>query len=472
MEKSAKGVIDFAKENNAEFVDIKFSDFPGCWQHFTIPANELTEKIFSEGLGFDGSSIRGWKNINESDMLVLPDPGTIFMDPFLKHPTLSLIGNIHDPITHEPYSRDPRFIARKAEQYLIDSGVAETAYFGPEPEFFIFDDVRYAQNENSGSFRVDSSEGFWNTGRREKPNLGYKARFKEGYFPVPPTDSLQDIRSEMVKTLQYCGLTPELQHHEVATAGQGEIDLRFESLMRMGDVLQIFKYVVKNSARANGKTATFMPKPIFGDNGSGMHVHVSLWKGDKNLFYGHEYAGLSEAALYFVGGLLFHAPSLLALTNASTNSYKRLVPGFEAPVNLAYSSRNRSAAIRIPTYSDKEVAKRVEFRCPDATGNPYLTLAAILMAGLDGIDNRIHPGEPLDKNIYDMPPEELVNVKKAPPDLDAALRSLEEDHEYLLKGDVFTKDVVDTWIAYKRENEVVPVRSRPTPFEFCLYYDV
>ena len=471
MEKIAKGVVDFAKANGAEFVDIKFSDFPGCWQHFTIPAGELAESLFSEGLGFDGSSIRGWKNINESDMLVLPDPGTAFMDPFFKHPTLSLIGNIHDPITHEPYSRDPRFIARKAEQHLVDSGVAETAYFGPEPEFFIFDDVRYAQNENSGSFRVDSSEGFWNTGRKERPNLGYKARFKEGYFPVPPTDSLQDLRSEMVKTLQRCGLTPEVQHHEVATAGQGEIDLRFEPLTRMGDAIQIFKYVVKNSARAHGKTATFMPKPIYGDNGSGMHVHVSLWKGEKNIFYGHEYAGLSDAALYFIGGLLSHAPSLLALTNASTNSYKRLVPGFEAPVNLAYSSRNRSAAIRIPAYSDKEVAKRVEFRCPDATGNPYLTLAAVLMAGLDGIDNRLHPGEPLDKNIYDMPPEELMNVKKAPPDLDTALRALEKDHEYLLKGDVFTKDVVDTWIAYKRENEVVPVRSRPTPFEFCLYYD-
>ena len=472
MEKDAKGVIDFAKENNAEFIDIKFSDFPGCWQHFTIPSGELSEQLFTEGLGFDGSSIRGWKNINESDMLVLPDPATAFMDPFFRHPTLSLIGNIHDPITHEPYSRDPRFIARKAEQHLIDSGVADTAYFGPEAEFFIFDDVRFYQNENSGSFSVDSSEGAWNTGRREKPNLGYKARFKEGYFPVPPTDSLQDLRSEMVKTLQACGLTPEVQHHEVATAGQGEIDLRFDPLTSMGDALQIFKYVIKNSARAHGKTATFMPKPLYGDNGSGMHVHVSLWKGEKNIFYGHEYAGLSEAALYFIGGLLRHAPSLLALTNASTNSYKRLVPGFEAPVNLAYSSRNRSAAIRIPTYSDKEGAKRVEFRCPDATGNPYLTLAAILMAGLDGIDNRLHPGEPLDKNIYDMPPEELVNVKKAPPDLDAALRALEEDHEYLLKGDVFTKDVVDTWIAYKRENEVSPVRSRPTPYEFCLYYDV
>jgi glutamine synthetase len=467
-----KDVIDFAESQKAEFVDIKFSDFPGCWQHFSIPAGELTENLFSDGLGFDGSSIRGWKNINESDMLVIPDPKTAFMDPFFRHATLSLIGNIHDPITHEPYSKDPRFIARKAEQHLLDSGIADKSFFGPEPEFFVFDDVRFSQNENSGIFRVDSIEGYWNTARKEKPNLGYKARFKEGYFPVPPTDSLQDVRSEMVKMLQSCGLSPEVQHHEVATAGQGEIDLRFDTLTRMGDALAIFKYVVKNTARQHGKTATFMPKPIFGDNGSGMHVHISLWKGDENLFYGHEYAGLSEMALYFIGGLLSHAPSLLALTNGSTNSYKRLVPGFEAPVNLAYSSRNRSAAIRIPAYSEKKASKRIEFRCPDATGNPYLTLAAILMAGLDGIDNRLHPGDPLDKNIYDMPPEELVHVKKAPPDFAAALRALEEDHGYLLKGDVFTKDVIETRIAYKVENEVAPARSRPTPFEFCLYYDV
>jgi glutamine synthetase len=472
MFKNPESVIDFAKSNAIEFVDIKFSDFPGSWQHFTFPATELGEKLFTEGLGFDGSSIRGWKNINESDMIVIPEPSTAFVDPFFKHPTLSLIGNIHDPITREPYSRDPRFVARKAEQHLMDTGIADKAFFGPEAEFFVFDDVRFMQNENMGFFAVDSSEGYWNTAREEDPNLGYKAKFKGGYFPVPPTDSLQDIRSEMVKTLQSCGLTPEIQHHEVATAGQGEIDLRFDTLTTMGDALAIFKYVVKNTARKYGKTATFMPKPLYGDNGSGMHVHVSLWKGDANIFYGHEYAGLSETALYFVGGLLEHSPSLLALTNASTNSYKRLVPGFEAPVNLAYSSRNRSASIRIPTYSETQQAKRIEFRCPDSTGNPYFTLAAVLMAGLDGIENRMHPGDPLDKNIYDMPPEELENVRKAPPDLETALAALENDHEYLLKGDVFTKDVIDTWIAYKRENEVMAVRSRPTPFEFILYYDV
>ena len=472
MSKGPSEVVEFAKSNKAEFIDIKFSDFPGSWQHFTLPATEFDERLFTEGLGFDGSSIRGWKNINESDMIVLPDPSTAFMDPFFRHPTLSLIGNIHDPITREPFSRDPRYIARKAERYLVDSGLADRAFFGPEAEFFIFDDVRFMQNENSGFFSVDSDEGYWNTAREENPNLGYKAKFKGGYFPVPPTDSLQDIRSEMVKVLQSCGLTPEVQHHEVATAGQSEIDLRFDTLTKMGDALAIFKYVVKNTARMHGKTATFMPKPLYGDNGSGMHVNVSLWKGDENIFYGHEYAGLSETALYFIGGLLEHTSSLLALTNASTNSYKRLVPGFEAPVNLAYSSRNRSASIRIPTYSETQQAKRVEFRCPDSTGNPYFTLAAVLMAGLDGIDNRIHPGDPLDRNIYDMPPEELEHVRKTPPDLETALTALENDHGYLLKGDVFTKDVIDTWIAYKRENEVTPVRSRPTPFEFILYYDV
>ena len=472
MANGVESVMEYARSIAAEFVDIKFLDFPGTWQHFTIPFSNFSESIFTEGIGFDGSSIRGWKNINESDMLVIPDPLTAFKDPFYRHPTLSLIGNIHDPITREPYSRDPRYIARKAEQHLVDTGIADKAYFGPEAEFFIFDDVRYAQDENSGFYRIDSVEGFWNSARDEQPNLGYKARFKEGYFPVPPTDSLQDLRSEIVKNLITCGIAPEVQHHEVASGGQGEVDLRFDTLVRMGDALTIFKYVVKNTARAHGKTATFMPKPIFGDNGSGMHVHVSLWQGKKNLFIGHEYGGLSELALYFVGGLLEHAAALLALTNASTNSYKRLVPGFEAPVNLAYSSRNRSAAIRIPTYSEQPEAKRIEFRCPDSTGNQYLTLAAILMAGLDGVENRIHPGEPLDKNIYDMPPEELANVKKTPPDLVSALQALEQDHEFLLKGDVFTEDVVQTWIQYKVENEIVPVQSRPHPYEFCLYYDI
>ncbi len=472
MGRTSAEVVELARSSGAEFVDIKFMDFPGMWQHFSIPIGRFSEDTLVSGIGFDGSSIRGWKNINESDMLVIPDPDTAFMDPFYKHPTLSLIGNIHDPITREPYLRDPRFIARKAEQYLAGTGIADRAYFGPEAEFFIFDDVRYAQNEFSGFYMVDSGEGAWNTAREESPNLGYKARFKEGYFPVPPTDSLQDLRSEIVKRLIECGLSPEVQHHEVATAGQGEIDLRYDTLVRMGDSLAIFKYVVKNTAVANGKTATFMPKPIYGDNGSGMHVNISLWKGETNLCNGPEYAGLSEMGLYFIGGLLAHAPALLALTNATTNSFKRLVPGFEAPVNLAYSQRNRSAAIRIPVYSEKPETKRIEFRCPDATGNSYLTLAAVLMAGLDGIDNRIHPGEPLDKNIYDMPPDELVNVKKTPPDLASALAALEQDHEFLLRGDVFTRDVVKTWIEYKRENEVNPVRSRPHPYEFCLYFDV
>jgi glutamine synthetase len=471
MNGTPREVLEFAKSKGAEFVDIKFIDFPGRWQHFTIPASRLSEEMFAEGIPFDGSSIRGWKNINESDMLVIPDASTVFMDPFCCHPTLSIIGDIHEPITREPYARDPRFIARKAEQYLASTKIADRAYFGPEAEFFIFDDVRFAQDEHSAFYSVDSIEGAWNMGREENPNLGYKSRLKEGYFPVPPSDSLQDLRSEIVKNLTACGLTCEIQHHEVAT-GQSEIGLRFDTVVRMGDALSIFKYVVKNTVRAFGKTATFMPKPIFGDNGSGMHVHISLWRGDKNLFAGPEYGGLSETALYFIGGLITNAHALLGITNPSTISYKRLVPGFEAPVNLAYSQRNRSAAIRIPVTSGRPEAKRVEFRCPDATGNPYLTFAAVLMAGLDGIENRRHPGEPLDKNIYDMPPSELANVKKTCADFPAALAALEAGHEFLLKGDVFTEDVIRTWIDFKRENEIVPVMIRPNPFEFCIYFDV
>jgi glutamine synthetase len=471
MTASAREAIELARSRGAEFVDIKFVDFPGMWQHLTIPVSVLQEETFVDGIAFDGSSIRGWKNINESDMLVIPDATTAFMDPFYTLPTLSLIGNIHDPITKEPYARDPRYTARKAEQRLVASGVADRAYFGPEAEFFIFDDVRFGQSERGGFYSVDTAEGFWNAGKEENPNLGYKTRMKEGYFPVPPTDSLRDLRSAIVKNLTACGLTCEVHHHEVATA-QGEIGLRYDTLTRMGDALSIFKYIVKNTARAHRKTATFMPKPIYGDNGSGMHTHVSLWKGKTNTFAGPEYGGLSETALFFIGGLIAHADALLAITNATTISYKRLVPGFEAPVNLAYSQRNRSAAIRIPVGSGKPEAKRVEFRCPDATGNPYFTLSAILMAGLDGIENRTHPGEPLDKNIYDMPPEELAHVKKTIPDLGSALRALEKGHEFLLKGDVFTEDVIRTWIDYKRENELVPVMSRPHPYEFCIYYDI
>ncbi|MEJ2720175.1 MAG: type I glutamate--ammonia ligase [bacterium] len=469
--RSPSEVIEFARDNKAVVADLKFLDFPGTWQHFSIPIEELTEDVFEDGFGFDGSSIRGWRNINESDMLVIPDPGTAFMDPFTKEATLSLVGDIYDPITKERYSRDPRNISLRAENHLRNTGIADTAVFGPEAEFFIFDDVRFEQKENMGYYYIDSQEGSWNTGRVESPNLAYKPRYKEGYFPVPPTDSLQDLRSEMMLTLIKLGCDVETQHHEVATAGQAEIDMKFDTLTAMGDKLMIYKYVVRNVARRHGKTVTFMPKPVFKDNGSGMHVHISLWKGEKPLFSGNGYAGMSDLALHFIGGLLKHAPSLLAFANPTTNSYKRLVPGFEAPVNLAYSQRNRSAAIRIPMYSPAAKAKRIEFRCPDPTCNPYLTFAAILMAGLDGIENRVDPGEPLDKNIYDLPPAELTKIPKTPASLEAALAALEDDHEFLLKGDVFSEDVVRTWIQYKREREIVELAQRPHPYEFFLYFD-
>jgi glutamine synthetase len=464
-------VIEFAKKHGAVILDLKFLDFPGTWQHFSVPIDALTEESFEEGFGFDGSSIRGWKSINESDMLVIPDADTAFMDPFTEEPTLSLICNVFDPITKERYARDPRAIAVKAEHYLQSTGIADTAYFGPEAEFFIFEDVRFEQRENTGYYFLDSQEGSWNTGREEKPNLGYKPRYKEGYFPVPPTDSHHDIRSEMLLLMKKIGLEPEAQHHEVATAGQAEIDLKYDTLVTIGDKLLIFKYIVRNVARRHGKTVTFMPKPIFNDNGSGMHVHQSLWKQNKPLFAGTGYAGLSDVALHYIGGILAHAPAILGISNPTTNSYKRLVPGFEAPVNLAYSQRNRSAAVRIPMYSQSPKAKRIEFRCPDPTCNPYLTFAALIMAGLDGIESKIHPGEPLDKNIYDLPPEELAGIRKAPASLDDALRALEEDHDFLLKGDVFTEDVIRTWIDYKREREIAPMRQRPHPYEFFLYYD-
>ncbi len=464
-------VIEFARDHKATVVDLKFLDFPGTWQHFSVPIGTFNEDVFEEGFGFDGSSIRGWRNINESDMLVIPDPNTAFMDPFTKEPTLSLVGDIFDPITKERYNRDPRGIAEKAENYLKSTGLADYSVYGPEAEFFIFDDVRFDQRENMGYYYLDSQEGSWNTGREEMPNLAYKPRYKEGYFPVPPTDSFQDLRSEMMLTLISLGCEVETQHHEVATAGQAEIDLKFDTLTRMGDKLMIYKYVIRNVARMHGKTVTFMPKPVFNDNGSGMHVHVSLWKDEKPLFAGNGYAGLSDMALHFIGGLLKHAAAILAFTNPTTNSYKRLVPGFEAPVNLAYSQRNRSAAIRIPMYSPSAKSKRVEFRCPDPTCNPYLAFATMLMAGLDGIENKIDPGEPLDKNIYDLPPAELTRIPKTPPTLEAALVALENDHEFLLRGDVFTEDVVRTWIDYKREREIVPLAQRPHPYEFFLYYD-
>ncbi len=467
-----KDVLAFAQENDVVMVDFKFIDFPGIWQHFSVPIDELKEETFEEGVGFDGSSIRGWQAINASDMLIIPDPKTTIIDPFRKYPTLSLICNIVDPITKEPYTRDPRYIAQKAAQYLKSTGAGDTAYFGPEAEFFVFDDIRYDQNAQSGYYFIDSVEGIWNSGKEESPNLGHKPRHKEGYFPVPPTDSFEDLRTEMVIIMKRCGIHIEAQHHEVATAGQGEIDMRFSPLVEMADKLMMFKYIIKNVASQHGKTATFMPKPLFDDNGSGMHTHQSIWRDGEPMFAGNEYAGLSEAALYYIGGILKHARALAALTNPTTNSYKRLVPGFEAPVNLAYSARNRSAAVRIPMYSPSPKAKRLEVRFPDPSCNPYLAFSAMLMAGLDGIENKIDPGEALDKDLYELPPEELIKVPQICGSLDEALGELEKDHEFLLKGNVFTEDALETWIAYKMENEVDALRLRPHPYEFFLYYDI
>jgi len=478
-----KDVIGLAKDKQAVMVDMKFMDFLGLWQHFTIPIAELSEGVFEEGLGFDGSSIRGWMPIHASDMLVVPDPDTALMDPFMKDPTLSLICNVVDPITKENYARDPRFIAQKAERFLKQSGVGDTAYYGPEAEFFIFDGVSYDSGPNHAHYKIESREGQWETGsavehswdgktHTTRPNLGYKPRYKEGYFPVAPLDSLQDIRTEMCRVMEQCGILVERQHHEVATAGQAEIDIRFDSLVKTADKLMWFKYIIKNVALRNGKTVTFMPKPLYGDNGSGMHTHQSIWSKGKPLFAGEGYAGISEMALHYIGGVLKHARSLAAICNPTTNSYKRLVPGFEAPVNLAYSSRNRSAAIRIPMYSPSPKAKRIEFRSPDPSCNPYLAFSAMLMAGLDGIENRIDPGDPLDKDIYGLSPEELKDVPKMPGSLEEALGELKRDHEYLLKGDVFTQDVIEAWIDTKVEKELNPVRLRPSPMEFALYFDI
>ena len=465
-------VIALAKNENIEFVDFKFVDLLGIWQHFTIPIADFTTEIFEEGLGFDGSSIRGWAPIEASDMLVVPDPATALVDPFMDHPTLSLVCDVQDPITRATYDRDPRHVAKKAEAYLRSTGIGDVAYFGPEAEFFIFDDIRYETSQRHAFYSIDSEEGAWNSGREEGGNLGGKIGFKGGYFPVAPQDQQQDIRSEMVRVMQKAGLNVERQHHEVATAGQAEIDFRFDSLVRCADKLMLFKYIVKNVARKYGKTATFMPKPLFGDNGSGMHTHQSIWKDGKPLFAGQGYAGLSEMALHYIGGILKHGPALAALCNPTTNSYKRLVPGYEAPVNLAYSSRNRSASVRIPMYSPSPKAKRLEFRSPDPSCNPYLAFAAQLMAGLDGIQNRIDPGEPLDKDIYGLSKAELRSVPKMPGSLDEALVALEKDHEFLLKGDVFSRELLETWIEYKREKEIDAIRLRPHPKEFELYYDV
>ena len=470
---AVKRVWQIIKQNKITVVDLKFNDLPGLWQHFSIPVQEVAqsakEGIWVDGIGFDGSSIRGFQKIQESDMNLYPDPTTAVLDPVCETPTLSLVCDIYDPLTKEAYSRDPRFIARKAEAYLKKTGIADISYWGPEPEFFIFDDIRFDSTENSSYYFVDSGEGDWNTGRDEKPNLGYKPRYKEGYFPVPPHDTFQDIRSEIMNTARAAGVPVEKHHHEVATAGQAEIDMRYATLTKMADHLMMLKYVTKNVARKHGKVATYMPKPLFGDNGSGMHTHQSLAKAGSNLFFDKNgYALISQMCKWYIGGLLKHAPAILAFAAPTVNSYKRLVPGFEAPVNLAYSARNRSAICRIPVYVSYPKSKRVEFRAPDPSCNPYTTFAAMLMAGLDGIQNRIDPGQPVDENLYELPAERAP--KQVPGSLTEVLDALERDHQFLLKGNVFTKDVIDVWIEYKRQ-EIDKIRLRPHPYEFYLYFD-
>ena len=473
MPETPAEVQKLAKEKGIKIVDLKFVDLPGVWQHFSLPVEDLNDDLFGEGIGFDGSSIRGFQLIHESDMLLVADPQTAYVDPILEVPTLSLTCNVLDPVTRKRYTRDPRYIAQKAESYLKSTGIAEISYWGPELEFYIFDDVRFDQTAHSGYYYIDSNEGVWNSGREENPNLGYKLRHKEGYFPVPPGDTLQDIRSEIVLKLKEVGVWGEVHHHEVGTAGQGEIDMRFDSLTKMGDNVMFYKYVIRNISKKHGKTATFMPKPIFGDNGSGMHTHQSLWKGGTNLFWDEKgYGQISQLAKYYIGGLLKHASALLGICAPTTNSYRRLVPGFEAPVNLVYSQRNRSAAVRIPLYSKSPKSKRIEFRCPDPATNPYLCFAAQLMAGLDGVRNKIDPGEPIDKDLYELEAEEAAMVKSTPGSLAEVLDALEKDHHWLLEGDVFTPDVIETWLTYKRERELAPVNLRPVPYEFFLYYDL
>jgi glutamine synthetase len=466
-----KTVLEFAKTHDAKILDLRFTDIPGLWHHVSYPIDQLTEAAFADGFGIDGSSIRGWAAIHESDMLLKPDPATHLLDPFTEIPTLVMICDVVDPVTKQPYDRDPRYIARKAEKHLASSGIADKAKFGAEAEFFIFDNVRFDQREQYGFYFIDAEEGRWNSGREEN-NLGYRPRYHEGYFPVPPTDHYQDLRSEMVLTMQNCGMAVECHHHEVATGGQTEIDLKFDSLLRSADKMLLYKYIVRNVADNYGKTVTFMPKPIFGENGNGMHTHQSLWKNGEPLFSGDGYSGMSQLALWYVGGLLKHGPALAAIIAPSTNSYKRLVPGFEAPVNLAYSRRNRSAACRIPMYSTSPAAKRVEFRPPDPSCNPYMAFAAMLMAGLDGIENKMDPGPPLDKDIYELDPDELASVPSIPGSLEEALDELERDHAFLLKGDVFTEELLRTYVDYKRSKEVDAIRLRPHPFEFALYYDI
>jgi glutamine synthetase len=465
-----KTVLRFAVDEQIKFVDLRFTDLLGAWHHLTIPINQLNEEIFEAGIGFDASSLRGWASINESDMLLVPEPKRFWKDPFFEEPTLCMFANIVDPLTKEGYEMDPRAVAVRAENYLRQTAIGDYCFFGPEAEFFIFDHVSYHNETNTAGYRFESSEGIWSSGRAEE-NLGYRIRHKEGYVPLPPVDALHDLRSDIVQNLQLVGIIPEMHHHEVASGGQCEIDFRFSTLLGTADNVMLFKYIVKNTAFYYGKAATFMPKPMFGDNGSGMHCHQSLWKDDKPLFAGSEYAGISEMALYYAGGILKHAAAIAALAAPTTNSYKRLVPGYEAPVNLAYSRRNRSAAIRIPMYSESPNAKRLEVRFPDPSCNPYLAFAAMLLAGLDGIQNKIHPGEPLDKDIYDLSPEELKNVPTLPGSLDKALDALEADHDFLLKGNVFTESLIDRWISYKRQKEIDTIRMRPTPMEFQLYFD-
>jgi len=469
MAKTVSDVLEMGK--NVKMVDLRFVDLLGLWHHFSIPVRELTADLFEEGIGFDGSSIRGFQEIHESDMILIPDPDTAFIDPIFEVPTMVIVCNIFDPVTRQPYTRDARYVAQKAEAYLKQTGIADVSYWGPEAEFFMFNSVRYGDATNGAFYQVDSVEGWWNSG--EPGGLGGQIPPKRGYFPVPPTDTLQDVRSKIVLALESVGVPVEVHHHEVATAGQTEIDMRYSTLVRMADNVMIYKYIVKNIARANGLTATFMPKPMFGDNGSGMHVHQSLWSGNRNIFFDEAgYAQISDTAKYYIGGLLKHAPALLAIVAPTTNSYRRLVPGFEAPVNLAYSMRNRSAICRIPMYSKSPKAKRLEFRAPDPSCNPYLCFAALLMAGLDGIQNQIDPGEPMDKDLYDLPPEEAVKVKQVPGSLPDVLRALEADHEFLLKGDVFTTDLLEAYLEYKYKSEVDPVRMRPHPYEYTLYFDI
>ncbi|MEX0704312.1 MAG: type I glutamate--ammonia ligase [Planctomycetales bacterium] len=469
---SPKDFFNFAKETGAEMVDLKFCDLLGTWQHCSYPIDTWDEGTFEEGVGFDGSSIRGWQQINNSDMLAVPDPATVVLDPFFQEPTLSVIADIVDPITKENYSRDPRYIAKKGTAYLQQTGIADTCYVGPEPEFFIFDDVRFHTSQSSSMYQIDSIEAAWNSGRSEEPNLGHKPTFKGGYFPVSPVDSYGDLRAEMVREMRKIGIVVEAHHHEVATAGQAEIDMKFSPLLKMADQFLWFKHIIKNVAKRNGKTVTFMPKPIFEDNGSGMHTHMSLWKEGKPLFAGDGYAGMSELALYGIGGVLKHGRALLAFAAPTANSYHRLVPGFEAPVTLAMSQRNRSAAVRIPMYSPSPKAKRFEFRCPDPASNGYLMFTAIMMAVIDGIQNKIDPGQPLDRDIYDMTAEELAETNVTPASLGEALVALEQDHAFLTKGDVFTQDLIDEWVSWKRENEIDALRLRPHPYEFDLYYNV